>query len=308
MTMCAAGVGGLLAPAPHPSLPAALAKTVPKSEKLFSASSAMLSAAAQQQKLKARVPRALLSPTNRRLDIPKRKVVAYPLDSARKGCGWSFSWQQFVPRLGLAGCPRPPGWHRGPARGCRNGLAVLSPEGTGLAVSAAGPPIDPSGVRPRAGPGGLPPTSDHSVRHRPFLEEKEVSTCRPSLLRPQGPCLLPVPAPNAADLDVPVSDFPTRAATRPRRYKHGKNPIQGLSPRPFPWVTIAPRKEFQMARGNPRPTQGGTREAGTAVVSRTLSPPSISAPTTAGSWWRGLDGGSAGSLCGGADEPPVVLR
>ena len=52
--------------------------------------------------------------------------------------------------------------------------------------------------------------------------------------------------------------FSDPAATRPRRRKPGKSPLQGLSPRPPPWVTIGPRKEFQMA-GESTPHAGGNK-------------------------------------------------
>jgi hypothetical protein len=48
-----------------------------------------------------------------------------------------------------------------------------------------------------------------------------------------------------------------------------------------------PKERVPDGRGNHSPSRGGTEEAGTAVDLRTLSPPSISAPTIAGSWWPG---------------------
>ena len=61
----------------------------------------------------------------------------------------------------------------------------------------------------------------------------------------------PSPARNAGKtFDAPVSNV---FAAHPR-----KTPLQGASPRPPPWVTIGPRKEFQMA-GESTPHAGGNK-------------------------------------------------
>ena len=184
----------LRAPAPA-SLPAALAKTVPEPEKLFSrwATFSGRRAAADGRRLRES------SPTNRRLDSQAQSCGLSLPTFTRERIGIMPAHRIRLPgtRHAFAGCAGPRLPIPGKRAGMRlpNGLAVwprnFLPRRKLAMAGGCGPPSDPSAC-PRGAPADCRQRLT-TLRNRHFLEERD-DHVRPRRAAAGAPCLPAVPA------------------------------------------------------------------------------------------------------------------